>query len=95
VITDAFQGELEVWTEGGTGSAASAPLDPSTGLPQHKTERVPFLMLGLELPQAPLFKDTFERLIIPQVPLFSLLKKFNGETIHDDVRAGENITIFL
>ena len=31
------------------------------------TDRVPFLLLGLELPPAPLFKDVMEKNIIPQV----------------------------
>ena len=38
--------------------------------------------------QIPLFKDAFERTVIPQVPLFQLLSKFNGEALHDDVRLG-------
>ncbi len=40
---------------------------------------VPCLFLSLELPPAPLFKDAKEgHTIIPQVPLFQLLNKFNG-----------------
>ena len=40
---------------------------------------VPCLFLSLELPPAPLFKDAREgHTIIPQVPLFQLLNKFNG-----------------
>jgi len=30
-------------------------------------ERVPFLLLGLDLPPTPLFKDVMEKNIIPQV----------------------------
>ena len=30
-------------------------------------ERSPFLLLGLDLPAAPLFKDVLEKNIIPQV----------------------------
>lgn len=30
-------------------------------------ERVPFLLLGMELPPTPLFKDALEKNIIPQV----------------------------
>jgi hypothetical protein len=50
-----------VTTEKGTGKgkAASASADV--------TERVPFLLLGLDLPPAPLFKDALEKNIIPQV----------------------------
>lgn len=31
-------------------------------------EHVPFLVLGMDLPPAPLYKDALERNIIPQVP---------------------------
>ena len=30
-------------------------------------DHVPFLLLGLDLPPAPLFKDALEKVIIPQV----------------------------
>lgn len=39
-----------------------------------------FLYLTLDLPTAPLYKDEKEQLIIPQVPLFNILAKFNGNT---------------
>lgn len=32
-----------------------------------ESERMPFLMLGLDLPPPPLFKDVMEKNIIPQV----------------------------
>lgn len=51
-----------------------------------ETSRMPFLMLGLDLPPPPLFKDVMEKNIIPQVPLFNILKKFDGETITEVVR---------
>lgn len=35
-----------------------------------ETSRVPFLMLGLDLPPPPLFKDAMEKNIIPQVCIF-------------------------
>jgi len=43
-------------------------------------EKIPFLYLALDLPAAPLYKDELEHNIIPQVPLSSLLAKFNGLT---------------
>ncbi|URD83069.1 U4 U6.U5 tri-snRNP-associated protein [Musa troglodytarum] len=51
-----------------------------------EASRVPFLMLGLDLPPPPLFKDAMEKNIIPQVPLFNILKKFDGETVTEVVR---------
>lgn len=80
VITDSLQGELEVVTEPGTGKAKDSQ--------QPVVDHVPFLLLGLDLPPAPLFKDALEKVIIPQVPIFDILKKFNGEFIHEDIKAG-------
>ena len=51
------QGELEITAEPREGQAAPAAL------------RTPFLMLGLDLPPAPLYKDALERNIIPQVSI--------------------------
>ena len=50
-----MQGELEITAEAGADGQAPAP------------QRTPFLMLGLDLPPAPLYKDALERNIIPQV----------------------------
>ena len=40
----------------------------------------PFLYLTCELPPPPLFRDEHYNNIIPQVSLFTILNKFNGET---------------
>jgi len=93
-----LQGELEVVKEvhrkhimekkedgaelnGDAGSAVGAADGTVT-----ETSKVPFLMLGLDLPPPPLFKDAMEKNIIPQVPLFNILKKFDGETVTEVVR---------
>lgn len=94
IIHDCFQGELEVVKE-----IQKRPLlekrenddernteEGGTALGNVETSRVPFLMLGLDLPPPPLFKDAMEKNIIPQVPLFNILKKFDGETITEVVR---------
>ncbi|KAJ6841909.1 U4/U6.U5 tri-snRNP-associated protein 2-like [Iris pallida] len=95
IIHDCFQGELEVVKE-----IQKKPLleKKEKGDDQNKTtfaegdgivretSKVPFLMLGLDLPPPPLFKDAMEKNIIPQVPLFNILKKFDGETITEVVR---------
>ncbi|KAL0012164.1 hypothetical protein SO802_007272 [Lithocarpus litseifolius] len=100
IIYDCFQGELEVVKEihnkaflekkeySDDQHAASKLTD---GGSEHdavvtETSRMPFLMLGLDLPPPPLFKDVMEKNIIPQVPLFNILKKFDGETITEVVR---------
>ncbi|XP_062229623.1 uncharacterized protein LOC133927261 [Phragmites australis] len=99
IIHDCFQGELEVVKEihrkhimekredgdeqnGEAGSVVGTTNDGTVT----ETSKVPFLMLGLDLPPPPLFKDAMEKNIIPQVPLFNILKKFDGETVTEVVR---------
>ncbi|MBA0839992.1 hypothetical protein Goarm_005672, partial [Gossypium armourianum] len=95
IIHKCFQGELEVVKEtqnkaiserkegGGEHNGALKIMDGATENNNIGTEtyRMPFLMLGLDLPEPPLFKDVMEKNIIPQVPLFNILKKFDGETV--------------
>lgn len=45
-------------------------------------------MLAMDLPPAPLYKDALEKNIIPQVPIFDILKKYDGELVSDNVRTG-------
>lgn len=83
IITECFQGELEVVTEAGTGTgkARDSVVDIK--------EKVPFLTLGLDLPPAPLFKDAkMEKITIPQVPIFDLLQKYNGQLVTDEIKGG-------
>ncbi|KAN0031805.1 hypothetical protein ACTFIV_005672 [Dictyostelium citrinum] len=40
----------------------------------------PFLFLTLDLPPKPVFKDDQDKSIIPQIPLFNLLAKYDGTT---------------
>ncbi|GAX85297.1 hypothetical protein CEUSTIGMA_g12714.t1 [Chlamydomonas eustigma] len=82
IITQCFQGELEVTTEKGTGKGKAATAEEDI------VERVPFLLLALDLPAAPLFKDVLEKNIIPQVPIFNIMRKFDGVTVTDDIRLG-------
>ncbi|XP_078173529.1 uncharacterized protein LOC144567301 [Carex rostrata] len=94
IIYDCFQGELEVvkeiprrpgaenkenGSEGNNNKAANEDV-------MSETSRVPFLMLGLDLPPPPLFKDAMEKNIIPQIPLFNILTKFDGKTVTEVVR---------
>ncbi|KAM7525136.1 hypothetical protein LguiA_015038 [Lonicera macranthoides] len=78
IINQWFQGELEVVEEIHGGAEGNNVVT--------ETSRMPFLMLGLDLPPPPLFKDVMEKNIIPQVPLFNLLKKFDGEFVTEVVR---------
>ncbi|KAK9822309.1 hypothetical protein WJX74_006032 [Apatococcus lobatus] len=85
VISRCFQGELEITTEAGTGKAREPGPD---GQIKDDVSVVPFLMLGLDLPPPPLYKDIMEQNIIPQVPIFDLLHKFDGSKVHDDIKGG-------
>lgn len=51
-----------------------------------RTHEQTCMMLTLELPPAPIFKDSLDRNMIPHVPIFDLLQKFDGETIHESVQ---------
>ncbi|XP_066370095.1 uncharacterized protein [Miscanthus floridulus] len=98
IIHDCFQGELEVVKEvhrkhimekredgDELNGEAGSVVGTADGIVT-ETSKVPFLMLGLDLPPPPLFKDAMEKNIIPQVPLFNILKKFDGETVTEVVR---------
>ena len=52
---------------------------------EEKKNVCPFLYLTLDIPPTPLFKDSEGGLIIPQIPLFEVLKKIDGETWTDSV----------
>lgn len=61
-----MQGELEVIKEIQNGEGNS-------GDTTREISRMPFLMLGLDLPPPPLFKDVMEKNIIPQVIVQSII----------------------
>eukprot|EP01098_Paradermamoeba_levis_P013863 TRINITY_DN6438_c0_g1_i2.p1 TRINITY_DN6438_c0_g1~~TRINITY_DN6438_c0_g1_i2.p1 ORF type:complete len:324 (-),score=99.58 TRINITY_DN6438_c0_g1_i2:74-1018(-) len=64
IIHDVFQGQVEVKTK--------------TKTDEPKVEKVPFLYLSVDVPPAPLFKNEMEANIIPQVPLYTCLEKYDG-----------------
>lgn len=49
-------------------------------------QTLPYLMLSLDLPPTPLFKDDEGGRIIAQIPLYTLLSKFDGATEVDSLR---------
>jgi len=67
IIHKAFQGEVRIRT---TVKATGEELIQHTN----------FLFISMEVPPAPLFKDEMEKNLIPQVPLFNMLQKFDGHT---------------
>mmetsp|Transcript_8000 Transcript_8000/g.22516 ORF Transcript_8000/g.22516 Transcript_8000/m.22516 type:complete len:519 (+) Transcript_8000:108-1664(+) len=74
LIHDVFQGEVQV------------KLCPATDEARIIESKEKTLLLTLELPDEPLFKDNFD--FIPQVPLFNLLEKFNGEKPFETIAKG-------
>lgn len=50
-------------------------------LAEIKTNQIPFLFLALDLPPAPLYQDEAEKNIIPQVPLTTILQKYDGKQV--------------
>lgn len=85
ILTKCFQGELEITTLAGTGKAAQPN---AQGELKDVVDKVPFMVLGLDLPPAPLYKDALEKNIIPQVPIFDLMHKFDGQRAVDLPQTG-------
>lgn len=73
IVHQVFQGLIEVTT------LKEKTNSQGERYTESKTEVVPFLNLALDVPPPPLFKDETEKNIIPQIPIFDLLTKFDGE----------------
>lgn len=58
------------------------------GRTEIKSNKTPFLFLALDLPPPPLYRDAVESNIIPQVPISTVLAKYDGETTREDPTAG-------
>ncbi|CAM9396362.1 unnamed protein product, partial [Ectocarpus fasciculatus] len=79
VIYRALQGHVKVHSMKKKAKAA-----PQPEVDDEATEQAsPFLYLSLDIPPTPLFKDSQGGLVIPQIPLFEVLKKFDGDTWTD------------
>ncbi|KAK2748290.1 hypothetical protein FQN57_000948 [Myotisia sp. PD_48] len=81
VIHATFQGRLRIESQAITARSDSANArlvfsESSTTA----TQINPFLMLTLDLPPTPLFQSSYQESVIPQVPLITLLNKYNGLT---------------
>ncbi|CAE7350260.1 Usp39 [Symbiodinium sp. CCMP2592] len=74
LVHDVFQGEVQV---------KLCPAHEESRITESKEKTV---FLTLELPDEPLFKDNLD--FIPQVPLFNLLEKFNGEKPFEKIAKG-------
>jgi len=94
IIEECFQGEVEVTTEKIKKKSifsTDGDKDMVTGLEdvvETTTKLLQFKYLSLEIPEAPLFKDSQGGNVIPQVPLYEVLQKFDGDTMTDFLKEG-------
>ncbi|KAF6175329.1 hypothetical protein GIB67_021834 [Kingdonia uniflora] len=92
IIYKCFQGELEAVKEipnkSSTEKENGGDVDGATERDNVFTEtsRMRFLMLGLDLPSPPSSKNVVGNSIIPEVSIYNMLKKFDGESITKVVR---------
>lgn len=73
-----FQGKLKVESQAITAKADANDRLRFEEAAEVKSDTSRFLLLTLDLPAAPLFQDELERNIIPQVPLTTVLSKYDG-----------------
>ncbi|KAI9848679.1 MAG: hypothetical protein M1837_006766 [Sclerophora amabilis] len=78
IIQKVFQGKLKVESQQITAKADAGDKLRFEEAAEVKVDVSRFLMLTLDLPSAPLFQDELERNFIPQVPLTTILSKYDG-----------------
>lgn len=87
IMEDTFQGEVEISSlkpkeqRTAGGSKMQRGIDVQYVMTE---ETKKFMILSLDVPPMPLFKDDSEKLTIPQIPLQMLLKKFDGKTFVEE-----------
>lgn len=78
IVQRVFQGRLKMESQAITARASASDrlrFEDSAAVTATVT---PYMVLTLDLPAAPLFQDELDRNMIPQVPLSSLLSKYDG-----------------
>ncbi|KXJ92731.1 hypothetical protein Micbo1qcDRAFT_50655 [Microdochium bolleyi] len=78
MIQRIFQGKLKVESQTITAKADANDRLRFEEAAEVKSETSRFMLLTLDLPATPLFQDELERNIIPQVPLTTILSKYDG-----------------
>ncbi|KPM36370.1 putative mRNA-splicing protein ubp10 [Neonectria ditissima] len=79
MVQRTFQGKLKVESQAITARADASDRLRFEDSAEVKTDIARFLLLTLDLPSAPLFQDELEKNIIPQVPLTTILTKYDGQ----------------
>lgn len=83
MIQGTFQGKLKVESQAITARADATDRLRFEEAAEVKVDVARFLLLTLDLPAAPLFQDELERNIIPQVPLTTILSKYDGKSAQE------------
>ncbi|MCJ1261402.1 hypothetical protein MMC22_001266 [Lobaria immixta] len=78
IIHKIFQGKLKVESQQITAKADAGDRLRFEEAAEVLVDSIRYLMLTLDLPAAPLFQDELDKNIIPQVPLTSILSKYDG-----------------
>ncbi|UNI18857.1 Ubiquitin carboxyl-terminal hydrolase 10 [Purpureocillium takamizusanense] len=79
MVQRTFQGKMKVESQAITARADAGDKLRFEEAADVKVDVVRFLLLTLDLPSAPLFQDELEKNIIPQVPLTTVLAKYDGQ----------------
>ncbi|KAI4133474.1 MAG: hypothetical protein LQ338_000210 [Usnochroma carphineum] len=87
IIHHVFQGKLKTESQRITAKADAGDRLRFEEAAEVIVETMRYLILTLDLPPAPLFQDELDRNIIPQVPLTSILSKYDG------VKAQEHLSM--
>lgn len=83
MIQRVFQGKLKVESQAITAKADVGDRLRFEEAAEVKVDDSRFLLLTLDLPAAPLFQDEEQRNIIPQVPLTTVLSKYDGRSAQE------------
>lgn len=78
IVQRVFQGKLKVESQQITAKADAGDRLRFEEAAEVLVDTNRYLMLTLDLPAAPLFQDELDKNIIPQVPLTSILSKYDG-----------------
>jgi U4/U6.U5 tri-snRNP-associated protein 2 len=78
IVQKVFQGKLRIESQQITAKADATDRLRFEEAAEVKVDISRFLMLPLDLPPAPLFQNDVEKNIIPQVPLTTILQKYDG-----------------
>eukprot|EP00299_Pterocystis_sp_00344_P013304 c6506_g1_i3.p1 GENE.c6506_g1_i3~~c6506_g1_i3.p1 ORF type:complete len:367 (-),score=74.15 c6506_g1_i3:530-1585(-) len=81
IITETFQGTLQITTEKLEKISEDQHSTAQIKVIGATVTKIPFLFLTMDPPSMPIFKDVQERNIIPQIPMYTALAKFDGKTV--------------